>query len=42
VLQLLVKRVDVHPDGLDIKFRVDGLETLVSEIRGSMTEQRAA
>ncbi len=42
VLQLLVERVDVHPDGLDIKFRVDGLETLVSEIRGSMTEQRAA
>ncbi len=42
VLQLLVERVNVHPDGLDIKFRVDGLETLVSEIRGSMTEQRAA
>jgi len=42
VLQLLVERVEVHPDGLDIKFRVDGLETLVSEIRGSMTEQRAA
>ena len=42
VLQLLVERVDVPPDGLDIKFRVDGLETLVSEIRGSMTEQRAA
>jgi site-specific DNA recombinase len=42
VLQLLVERVEVHPDGLDIKFRVDGLETLVSEIRGSMTERRAA
>jgi hypothetical protein len=42
VLQLLVERVEVHPDGLDIKLRVDGLETLVSEIRGSMTEQTAA
>ena len=42
VLQLLVERVDVHPDGLDIKFRVDGLETLVSEIRASSTDRRAA
>jgi site-specific DNA recombinase len=42
VLQLLVERVEVRPDGLDIKFRVDGLKTLVSEIRGSMTERRAA
>ena len=23
----LVERVDVHPHGLDIKFRVDGLDT---------------
>jgi len=42
VLQLLVERVEVHPDGLDIKFRVDGLETLVSEIRASSTDRRAA
>ena len=42
MLQLLVERVDVHPGGIDIKFRVDGLETLVSEIRGSLTERRAA
>ena len=42
VLQLLVERVDVHPHGLDIKFRVDGLDTLVSEIRASQAERRAA
>ena len=42
MLQLLVERVDVHPGGIDIKFRVDGLETLVSETRGSLTERRAA
>ncbi len=41
-LQLLVERVEVHPDGLDIKFRVDGLETLVSETRASSTDRRAA
>jgi hypothetical protein len=39
---IIAPAFSVHPDGLDIKFRVDGLETLVSEIRGSMTEQRAA
>jgi len=42
VLQLLVERVDVHPHGLDIKLRVDGLDTLVSEIRASQAERRAA
>ena len=42
VLQLLVERVDVHPRGLDIKLRVDGLDTLVSEIRASQAERRAA
>jgi site-specific DNA recombinase len=42
VLQLLVERVEVHSDGLDIKFRVDGLETLISEIRASSNERRAA
>jgi len=38
----LVERIEVHPDGLDIKFWVDGLETLVSEIRASSTDRRAA
>jgi len=32
VLQLLIERVEVHPDRIDLKFRVDGLRSLVSDI----------
>ena len=32
VLQLLVERVEVRPDGIDLRFRVDGLQTLVADI----------
>jgi site-specific DNA recombinase len=32
VLQLLVERVEVHPDRIDLKFRVDGLQSLVADI----------
>ena len=42
VLQLLVERVEVHPGGLEIKFRMDGLETLVAEIRASLKSREAA
>jgi len=42
VLQLLVERVEVHPGGLEIKFRMDGLETLVAEIRESLKKREAA
>ena len=42
VLQLLVERVEVHPSGLEIKFRMDGLETLVAEIRESLKKREAA
>ncbi len=42
VLQLLVERVEVHPNGLEIKFRMDGLETLVAEIRASLKSREAA
>jgi DNA invertase Pin-like site-specific DNA recombinase len=42
VLQLLVERVEVHPSGLEIKFRMDGLETLVAEIRESLKSREAA
>jgi site-specific DNA recombinase len=42
VLQLLVERVEVHPSGLEIKFRMDGLETLVAEIRESLKNREAA
>ena len=33
IIQLLVERIDVHPDGLDLKLRVDGLQTLVADLR---------
>lgn len=42
VLQLLVERVEVHLSGLEIKFRMDGLETLVAEIRESLKNREAA
>jgi DNA invertase Pin-like site-specific DNA recombinase len=32
VIQLLVERIEVHPDKLDLKFRVDGLQSLVTDL----------
>ena len=32
VLQLLIERIDVHPDRVDLRFRVDGLQSLVADI----------
>jgi hypothetical protein len=42
IIQLLVERIDVHPDGLDLKLRVDGLQTLVADLRAGQSERRAA
>ena len=42
VLRLLVERVEVHPDGLDLRFRVDGLQTLVADIVVARGLRRAA
>ena len=42
VLRLLVERVEVHPDGLDLRFRVDGLQTLVADIVVARGDRRAA
>jgi hypothetical protein len=42
VLQLLVERVEVHPDGLDLRFRVDGLQTLAADIANAHGGWRAA
>ena len=42
ILQLLVERVDVHPDGLELKLRVDGLQTLVTDLRAGQPDRRAA
>ena len=32
VLQLLIERVEVYPDRIDLRFRVDGLQSLVADI----------
>jgi len=39
VLQLLIERVEVHPDRIDLRFRIDGLQSLVADIT---TGRRAA
>ncbi len=41
VLQLLVERIEVQKQGFDIRFRVDGLRTLVADIRAA-SEREAA
>ena len=41
IVQLLVERVDVAPDGLDIRLRVDGLATLARDL-GTNESRRAA
>jgi site-specific DNA recombinase len=43
ILQLLVARVKVRPDGLGISLRVEGIGSLVEELRlRAASEQRAA
>jgi hypothetical protein len=42
ILQLLVERVDVHPERLDLQLRVDGLQTLVADLRAGKPERKAA
>jgi site-specific DNA recombinase len=41
-VQLLVERVDVGPDGADIRLRTEGLTSLLSELRGTDLEGRRA
>jgi site-specific DNA recombinase len=43
IVQLLVKRVDIREDGVEIRFRVNGLASLVADLRaGDLHERRAA
>jgi DNA invertase Pin-like site-specific DNA recombinase len=42
ILQLLVERVDVGLDSIDIRLRSDGLTSLVADLRGRNLERRAA
>ena len=40
IVRLLVERVDLSPDGMQVRLRADGLQTLVEELRSR--EARAA
>jgi site-specific DNA recombinase len=42
IVQLLVERVDVTPDGADIRLRADGLTSLVADLRPAPVERRRA
>src|SRR5258705_10280134 len=43
VVELLVERVDLQPDGIDLRLRVEGLTSLCSELRGGTgAHQKAA
>ena len=42
IVQLLVERIDVSPDGADIRLRTEGLTKLVADLRAVRPERRAA
>ena len=42
IVQLLVERVDVSPDGADIRLRTEGLTNLVADLRAVRPEARRA
>ena len=42
IVQLLVERIDVGIDGLDLRLRVDGLNHLARDLCGSATQIRKA
>jgi site-specific DNA recombinase len=42
IVHLLVERVDVVPDGADIRLRTDGLATVLCDLRGDPKVQEAA
>jgi site-specific DNA recombinase len=42
IVQLLVERVDISPDGADIRLRTGGLATLVADLRATKPESRRA
>src|SRR3984893_14386280 len=42
IVELLVERVDLQPDGIDLRLRVEGLTSLCSELRGAAGEHQEA
>jgi hypothetical protein len=41
IVQLLVERVEVHPDGAEIRIRAEGLTSLVAELQRDKVEVAA-
>ena len=41
IVQLLVDRVDVAPDGIQIRLRTEGLATLVADLRAAEMDRAA-
>jgi hypothetical protein len=42
IIHLLVERVDVGLDGVDIRLRTEGLASVVADLRASTTDMRRA
>jgi hypothetical protein len=42
ILHLLVERVDIHPEGAEVRIRADGLRSLVAELRDGATAREVA
>jgi site-specific DNA recombinase len=42
IVQLLVERIDVGIEGIDIRLRVDGLTSLVGELANATNQRDAA
>jgi site-specific DNA recombinase len=42
IVQLLVERIDVTTEGLAIRLRTGGLESIIGELRGRSDQRRAA
>jgi site-specific DNA recombinase len=42
IVELLVERVDLQPDGIDIRLRVEGLTSLCSELRSAAEPHQEA
>ncbi len=42
IVELLVERVDLQPDGIDLRLRIEGLTSLCSELRTAGGSQQEA
>jgi site-specific DNA recombinase len=42
IVRLLVERIDLSPDGMQVRLRAEGLQTLIEQLRARMDEVKAA